>query len=64
MGPHGIAWDPMGPWARDRARSTRENENDKNVKKENDKNENDKNENDNENGNTTTHPEHTRAGMK
>ena len=44
----------MGPWARDLARATRENDN----------GENDNDENKNENGNMVTLPEHTRAGMK
>ena len=47
---HEILWDPMGPWARDPARPTREND---------DENDNDENEND-ENGNTVT-PHSTRA---
>ena len=48
-----IPWDPMGPWARDPARATRENEND------DDENDNDENEDD-ENGNTVN-PHSTRA---
>ena len=52
MGSEAIPWDPMGPWAGDLARPTRENDDENENENENDEND--------ENGNTVN-PHSTRA---